>query len=88
MIGAFERRISKKLVFGPHRAQQTHCVNGRQQKDQSHAAKPGHQHEAQAAERKNRPRPKPRAPSSQKDKIFILALVYRRKAATDIQSRF
>ena len=48
MIGALESGVSQNLVFGPHGAQQTHCVDRRQEKDESHSAKPDHQGETQA----------------------------------------
>ena len=83
MIGAFERRLSKKLVFVPHRAQQTHRVDGRQKKDESHSAETGHQDEAQAASRNHRPPAQRSFPASfVRDNAATLAPVYRSEAAT------
>jgi hypothetical protein len=48
MMGAVESRFSKKLVFVSHGAQQMHCIDGRQKKDENHSAETGHKGEAQS----------------------------------------
>ena len=82
-----QRRLSEKFVFGSHRAEQTHRIHGRKQKDESHAAKAGHQERNAGHGPSDRVQPEWLMASSSKDKALTLALVYRSEVQLDIQYR-